>query len=303
MRLIAGPAVAQDFQRLIVQIKPAKLFGCAVALRWQAEKPAPWIADNALPRVLELHLTKALASEHAKTTLVLFASGDILLVGDAIGNAAYHRVQVALEDEAALLGARPDAFTMQAFDLSVDWDAFMTLCKDLNGREEHLRQAMPAPAGSPTAGAGSAAAPANVPALHALLTAATARLAQRGVPANRRLNLLFVEDEPSIRNLLKTLLADSGHALAFAATGREAVEAYAHTPPHMVFLDINLPDISGLDVLEILRQHDPAAYAVMLTSSARSQEVQQAVKLGARHYIVKPFSRHKLQECLTRFWG
>lgn len=297
MKFLSGAGVQQDFQKLVVQLKQAHLYACAIALRWQGEHTAPWLADTALPRVLELHLTKALAAEHDKATLLFLNSGDVLLTGDGLSNAAYHRVQAALEDEAVKLGAHPASFTLHRYDLSVDWEAFAALCKELNVSESK------APAAPQAA---MAKAPVDVGQLLKHLREELghykAAFAARSIPPSRKLTLLFVEDEPSIRQLLNALLADSGHELHFAANGRDAVYAYCRKPPHIVFLDINLPDISGLQILELLREADPMAYAVMLTSHAASGPVQTAIQHGAKHYVVKPFSRQKLQDCLERFF-
>lgn len=86
-----------------------------------------------------------------------------------------------------------------------------------------------------------------------------------------------------------------------AHTGKAALEAIQQDPPHLVLLDIYLPDIGGLDVLERLRE-DRAAVDVLVITAARDVEaIRSALRGGVVHYIIKPFAFETLRERLERY--
>ncbi len=102
-------------------------------------------------------------------------------------------------------------------------------------------------------------------------------------------SVLVVDDAAEIRSLLKSYLEADGMAVRVAGTGEEALRLVRETSPDVVLLDLGLPDISGLDVLEQIRTTS-SVYVIAVT--ARAEEVDKIVTLrvGADDYIVKPFS-------------
>lgn len=108
-----------------------------------------------------------------------------------------------------------------------------------------------------------------------------------------RLRVLVIEDDPSYRNLAREGL--SGHERWLAATAREGLELFHLHQPHITFLDLSLPDESGMQILLEMRAHDPEAYVVMLTASRMSEDVILAQRCAANGYITKPFSRKQMQ--------
>jgi DNA-binding response OmpR family regulator len=112
--------------------------------------------------------------------------------------------------------------------------------------------------------------------------------------------ILVVEDEASVARGLEYGLKAEGFSVLVAATGAKALEiarAGKDKPPHLMLLDIRLPDMSGFDVCKILREEGRALPILMVT--ARDEEVDKVLglELGADDYIVKPFS---LRELLSR---
>ena len=108
--------------------------------------------------------------------------------------------------------------------------------------------------------------------------------------------ILVVEDEPDIRRLVVLHLEGNGFRCRTAATGPEALRAARSRPPHLVVLDLLLPEMDGLEVCRRLRA-DPATERipiVMLT--ARAEEIDRVVglELGADDYVAKPFSPKEL---------
>jgi DNA-binding response OmpR family regulator len=112
--------------------------------------------------------------------------------------------------------------------------------------------------------------------------------------------ILVVEDEASVARGLEYGLKAEGFSVLVAGTGAKALEiarAGKDRPPHLMLLDIRLPDMSGFDVCKILREEGRALPILMVT--ARDEEVDKVLglELGADDYIVKPFS---LRELLSR---
>lgn len=108
----------------------------------------------------------------------------------------------------------------------------------------------------------------------------------------QRLDVLIVEDDEFSRELLKKSLKEFEPSVA--ETGESAIKAYTLTAPDIVFLDIELPDISGIDVLAKIVKADSNSFIVMLTSHTEKEVVEKAIMAGAKGYIAKPFSKEKL---------
>jgi two-component system chemotaxis response regulator CheY len=106
-------------------------------------------------------------------------------------------------------------------------------------------------------------------------------------------SVLIVDDDPFIRKLIATTLEDvAGFELAEAADGAEAVEVAARETPEMVFLDIDMPRLDGLEVCRRLRAAPDTASAtiVMLTAAAGDAAEREAESAGADLFLTKPFS-------------
>jgi DNA-binding response OmpR family regulator len=116
----------------------------------------------------------------------------------------------------------------------------------------------------------------------------------RTVPEQR---ILVVEDDEVIGDGLRQALETQGYAVAWAATGAEALRAAEAACPDLVVLDLGLPDLDGVSVCRRLRAARPSTTIVVLT--ARSAEIDVVVGLdaGADDYVIKPF---RLAELLAR---
>jgi DNA-binding NtrC family response regulator len=115
-----------------------------------------------------------------------------------------------------------------------------------------------------------------------------------------RLNpgILIVDDEFLIRYSLQSLLQEAGFNVDTAATGAEALERLKKQKPYAVILDIRLPDMNGLAVLEKIRSLDPSIKVIMITASPDIPSSVEAMKMGAIDYFEKPIDLEKLKSAL-----
>ena len=116
-------------------------------------------------------------------------------------------------------------------------------------------------------------------------------------------SVLIVDDDPFIRKLIVTTLEDvTGFELVEAADGREAVEAAARERPELVFLDIEMPGLDGLEACRRLRAdpHTARATIVILTAAAAGDAERDAETAGADLFLTKPFSPLELLTLVHR---
>ncbi|MQY07996.1 response regulator transcription factor [Actinomadura macrotermitis] len=109
--------------------------------------------------------------------------------------------------------------------------------------------------------------------------------------------LLVVEDDPETGRELVTVLNERGYAAVLAATGHEAVREVERRTPDLVFLDLGLPDVDGVELCGQLRNRALRMAIVVLTARSREESVVSALDRGADDYMVKPF---RLNELLAR---
>ncbi|HXG13633.1 MAG TPA: response regulator [Candidatus Nitrosotenuis sp.] len=114
--------------------------------------------------------------------------------------------------------------------------------------------------------------------------------------------ILVVDDASFMRTVLKDIIKGNGLAseIIEAADGVEGVKAYQAQKPDLVTMDVNMPKADGIQALRAIMKIDPAAKVVMVTSVEQKQIVQDAMKLGARDYIVKPFDRSNVGLVLNK---
>lgn len=114
--------------------------------------------------------------------------------------------------------------------------------------------------------------------------------------------ILVVDDASFMRTVLKDIIKGNGLAneIIEAADGVEGVKAYQNQKPDLVTMDVNMPRADGLQALRAIMKINPAAKVVMVTSVEQKQIVQDAIKLGARDYIVKPFDRSNVGLVLNK---
>ena len=110
------------------------------------------------------------------------------------------------------------------------------------------------------------------------------------------LKILIIDDSLTIRKMLEKLFHELGcNVIAMAKDAKEGIELYEKYKPDFVTMDINMPEMSGMEALKIIRDKDKDANIVMLTSKGDRGLVAQAIKYGAKGYVLKPPSVKKLQ--------
>lgn len=110
--------------------------------------------------------------------------------------------------------------------------------------------------------------------------------------------LVADDSEFARRNAGKVIASLGGVVVGEAATGRQAVDRYRALRPDLVLMDIVMPEMPGVEAVEAIMQHDPAARIVMVTSLGHQEVVRQALSLGARHFLIKPLQFDEALEVL-----
>jgi len=107
--------------------------------------------------------------------------------------------------------------------------------------------------------------------------------------------VLIVDDEQSLARSAKAFLSDHGYEAEVAGTGEQALDLLATLQPDVVFADVRLPGMSGLDLLKRIHAFDPVIPVVMLTAYGSIEGAVEAVKLGAFDYVKKPVDLEELK--------
>ncbi len=105
--------------------------------------------------------------------------------------------------------------------------------------------------------------------------------------------VLVVDDDVALARALAINLKARGYDVATAATGRQALDALARIRPHVVVLDLGLPDLDGIEVLHGIRGWNPVP-VVVLSARTTSDEKVEALDAGADDYVTKPFEMNEL---------
>lgn len=116
--------------------------------------------------------------------------------------------------------------------------------------------------------------------------------------------ILIVDDNDLIRTLLRGILrAEECEILGEARNGTLALEFIQKTRPDIVFLDVMMPEMDGLETLQTIKQNYPEIIVVMITGSPSKDNVKESIDGGASGFIVKPFNSAKVIETLNRAWN
>ncbi|MFC2021573.1 sigma-54-dependent transcriptional regulator, partial [Chloroflexota bacterium] len=108
--------------------------------------------------------------------------------------------------------------------------------------------------------------------------------------ANKLGRVLVVDDEETVRSVLQRMLEVAGYDVATAANGQGALDKVTETEFDAALLDMKMPGMSGIEVLQQLTAHSPQTCVLMVTAVGDAETAIEAMKAGAYDYIIKPFN-------------
>ena len=132
-----------------------------------------------------------------------------------------------------------------------------------------------------------------VDALHHL-TASNAKT----IESSKKANVLVVEDEPINAEMVEYMLQCMGHEVTVSYTGDDAISRVNENAFDCVLLDINLPDINGLEVAKIMKEGHPDLPIIALTANAHRNDKEASLRAGVRYHLVKPVTFQELKNTL-----
>jgi len=112
--------------------------------------------------------------------------------------------------------------------------------------------------------------------------------------------ILVVDDEADMRWILTNVLKKKGYRTITADDGKKAVQKVIENNPDIILLDIRMPEMDGIQVLEKVREINPSVLVIIITAYGDVKNAVQAMKLGAYDYVIKPFDNSDLLLIIER---
>src|SRR5438309_1479557 len=110
--------------------------------------------------------------------------------------------------------------------------------------------------------------------------------------------LMVVDDEPPVLKVIERLAGKAGFDVVTCGSGSEAMRALLRKPADLAMVDLRMPDVNGLDLLRQIRSVVPSCEVILMTAYAAVDSAVEAIKLGAREYLTKPFDFDRLRQVL-----
>lgn len=116
--------------------------------------------------------------------------------------------------------------------------------------------------------------------------------------------ILIVDDAMFMRKVIRELLIKNEYTdLCEASSGEEAVHIFNEQRPDLVILDITMPNLDGIETVKILREIDEKVSILMCSAMGQEVMVREAMKLGAKDFIVKPFKNERMLQAVEKLLG
>ena len=113
---------------------------------------------------------------------------------------------------------------------------------------------------------------------------------------DRKLKILITDDSKLLRKKLRLELEKLDCEVLEAANGKESVEIVLQQMPDCVFLDIVMPEVGGIEALQVIKEVSPEIPVVMLSSAGSPQKLMTTLKMGAMEFIQKPYKTEQIQK-------
>ena len=113
--------------------------------------------------------------------------------------------------------------------------------------------------------------------------------------------VLIVDDAAFMRMMIKDILEKNGYdVVGEASNGLVAVDLYKKEKPDVVTMDITMPDMDGIEAVKQIRAFDPNAKIIMCSAMGQENIVVDAIKKGAKDFVVKPFQNERIIDAIQR---
>src|SRR5689334_21241838 len=115
--------------------------------------------------------------------------------------------------------------------------------------------------------------------------------------------ILVTDDAIFMRSALTDILGDKDYAVFEASNGEEAVKVYKEQSPDLVFMDVTMPGMDGVVTTKQIKETHPDAVIVMCASLGLQGLVSEAIRAGAKDFIVRPFQADRVLDCIEKLVG
>jgi two-component system, chemotaxis family, chemotaxis protein CheY len=125
-----------------------------------------------------------------------------------------------------------------------------------------------------------------------------------GTLSKENVSVLVADDESDMRTILASVLRSLEYTnLRYASDGLEALKLLEQktTPVHVAFLDINMPGMTGIEVIKKVRMSYPECFCVIVSAHSDMNNVKSALGAGAKGFVVKPYTTKKIFDVLAKF--
>ena len=117
------------------------------------------------------------------------------------------------------------------------------------------------------------------------------------------LKILIVDDNDLMRTLLRGILrSENCQVIGEARNGAIAIELIEKSKPDIIFLDVMMPEMDGLEALQNIKEKYPEIIVIMITGNPSKENVQESIQGGASGFIIKPFNSAKVLDTLHSVW-
>lgn len=117
-------------------------------------------------------------------------------------------------------------------------------------------------------------------------------------------NVLIADDAKFMQMTLRNILVRANHkVIGIAQNGREAVEIYQKLNPDLVIMDITMPIMNGMEAIQKILNIDPSAKIIVCSAVGQQKVIVEAIELGAKDFVMKPFDEKMILESIERVLG